>query len=69
MPQALGRRKAATEGLSGQASSSDQSIPTAKVGADGVQLVDISVSYGEAEGGGAPFAPTIVQARAGLPTG
>lgn len=68
VPQALGGGKAAMEGLSGRASSTDQSIPTARVGADGVQLVDISVSYGEPEGGGAPFAPTIVQAKAGLPT-
>ena len=68
VPAALGGGKAATEGLSGQAANTDQPTPTAKVGADGVQVVDINVSYGDSEGGGAPFAPAIVQAKAGLPT-
>ncbi|MGH9267365.1 MAG: sulfite exporter TauE/SafE family protein, partial [Acidimicrobiales bacterium] len=68
VPEVLGGGKAATEGLSGQALNSSQPTPMAKVGADGIQVVDISVSYGDPEGGGAPFSPAIIQARSGLPT-
>ncbi len=68
VPSALGGGKAATAGLSGQASNTDQPPPMAKVGEDGVQVVDINVSYGDSNGGGAPFAPAIIQAKAGLPT-
>ncbi len=68
VPQALGGGKAATEGLSGQPTKTDQPIPMAKVGIDGIQVVEIGVSYGDSEGGGAPFSPSIIQAVAGLPT-
>ena len=68
VPPALGGGQEATRALSGQASTSDQPTPSAKVGDDGVQVIEISVSYGDPEGGGAPFSPALVQAKAGLPT-
>ena len=68
VPPVLGGGTAATEGLSGQASNADQPVPHASIGADGVQVVEITVTYGEPEGGGAPFSPPIIQAKAGIPT-
>lgn len=68
VPPVLGGGAAATEGLSGKASNTEQPVPNASMGADGVQVVEISVTYGEPDGGGAPFSPSIVQAKAGIPT-
>ena len=68
VPPALGGGAAATEGLSGKAADTEQPLPNASVGADGVQVVEISVTYGEPDGGGAPFSPRIIQAKAGIPT-
>jgi sulfite exporter TauE/SafE len=50
------------------ASSSNTTVPQATVDADGVQIAVISVGHGDPEGGGTPFSPTIVQAKAGIPT-
>lgn len=68
VPPVLGGGAAATEGLSGKAADAEQPLPNASVGADGVQVVEISVTYGEPDGGGAPFSPRIIQAKAGIPT-
>ncbi|MGH9264937.1 MAG: sulfite exporter TauE/SafE family protein [Acidimicrobiales bacterium] len=68
VPPVLGGGAAATEGLSGKPSDSSQPVATATVGAEGIQVVEVTVTYGEPEGGGAPFSPSIVQARAGVPT-
>ena len=68
VPPVLGGGAAATEGLSGKASDTEQPLPNASVGADGVQVVEISVTYGEPDGSGAPFSPRIIQAKAGIPT-
>lgn len=68
VPPVLGGGAAATEGLSGKASDAEQPVASAVVGADGVQVVEISVTYGDPEGGGAPFSPSIIQAKAGIPT-
>lgn len=68
VPSALGGGQEQTQALSGQAQNSDQPTPTAKVGADGVQVVEITVIYGDPEGGGGAFSPAVVQAKAGLPT-
>ncbi|MFP5377091.1 MAG: sulfite exporter TauE/SafE family protein [Acidimicrobiia bacterium] len=68
VPPVLGGGAAATEGLSGKPSDSSEPVATATVGANGVQVVEVTVTYGEPEGGGAPFSPSIVQAKAGVPT-
>lgn len=68
VPPILGGGASATAGLSGRPSDPDQPVRTATVGADGVQVVEIHVAYGDPEGGGAPFSPSIVQALAGIPT-
>jgi sulfite exporter TauE/SafE len=68
VPAALGGGRAATEGLSGKPSDPEKPLPIATVGADGVQVVEIHVFYGDMAGGGTPYEPTVVQAKAGIPT-
>jgi sulfite exporter TauE/SafE len=68
VPPAFGGGRAATEGLRGKPSDTEKPLPVATVGADGIQVVEIHVSYGEMAGGATPYEPTVVQAKAGLPT-
>lgn len=68
VPAVLGGGRAATEGLSGRPSDAEKPLPLATVGADGVQVVEIHVYYGDMAGGATPYDPVIVQAKPGIPT-
>jgi hypothetical protein len=68
VPPALGGGVAATQSLAGRSADTQAPVPTATVGPDGVQVVEITVGYGDMAGGANPYDPQLVQARAGLPT-
>ena len=68
VPPVLGGGAAATEGLSGKPADPSEPVATAKVGPDGVQVVEVGVGYGDPDGSRPPFSPAVVQAKAGLPT-
>lgn len=68
LPPVLGGGRAATERLSGNASDTEAPLALASVGADGIQVVEISIYHGDMAGGATPYNPTVVQARAGIPT-
>jgi sulfite exporter TauE/SafE len=68
VPPVLGGGRVATDGLSGNASTADQPVALATVGADGIQVVQIAVGYGDMAGGSSPYNPSVVQAKAGIPT-
>ena len=59
---------AAQSPTAASASSDNAPVPQATLDANGVQIAVISVGHGDTEGGQTPFSPTLVQAKAGIPT-